>query len=249
VKMRELEQSTGVNRETIRVFLRLGLIPEPIRQSPRHADYDDAHVRAIVAVRTLQQQQGLSLEQIKKAMAGDVASFPQKASGYQHLDELVAARLGLPNDLIPVTSVLPKNPMALTDAIAMRRVGAIEVKKVDGHPHVSRADAQILALWGNMRAAGFQEAYGFSPEQLKIYVEHATALAKWEIETFVALAEGAVEETAAAKMVESALADMLGCFALIRTKVALSELAKKHTAASRRKPSAAAKEQKIGKGE
>lgn len=231
--MRELEAATGVNRETVRVFLRLGLIPKPASLGPRTAEYDDSHVRAITAVRMLQREQGLSLEQIKKAMAGDVASFPQRASGYQHLDELVAARLGIDNDLIPVTAVLPRNPQALSDAPAMRRVGAIDVKTIDGQPHVTRGDAQILALWGNMRAAGFQEAYGFSPEQLKIYVEHATALAKWEIETFVALAEGAVAEDAAAGMVQSALADMLGCFALIRTKVALRELAKARSKSAR----------------
>ncbi|WP_245647578.1 MerR family transcriptional regulator [Novosphingobium lentum] len=247
--MRELEQATGVNRETVRVFLRLGLIPAPVSQGPRTADYDDTHVRAINAVRSLQREQGLSLEQIRKAMAGDVASFPRRASGYQHLDELVAARLGIDNDMIPVTAVLPRNPLALSDAPAMRRVGAIDVKTIDGQPHVTRGDAQMLALWGNMRAAGFQEKFGFSPKQLKIYVEHATALAKWEIETFVALAEGAVEEDAAAGMVLNALSDMLGCFALIRTKVALRELAKKRTAASRRKPGTATKEQKTGAGE
>ena len=31
MKMRELEQRTGVHRETIRVYLREGLIPEPER--------------------------------------------------------------------------------------------------------------------------------------------------------------------------------------------------------------------------
>jgi DNA-binding transcriptional MerR regulator len=231
--MRELEQATGVNRETVRVFLRLGLIPEPVSHGPRTAEYDDSHVRAITAVRMLQREQGLSLEQIKKAMAGDVSSFPRRASGYQQLDELVAARLGIDNDMIPVTAVLPRNPLALSDAPAMQRVGAIDVRNVDGQPHVTRGDAQILALWGNMRAAGFQEKFGFSPEQLKIYVEHATALAKWEIETFVALADGAVEESAAAGMVQSALSDMLGCFALIRTKVALCELAKSRSEAAR----------------
>ena len=224
--MRELEAKTGVNRETIRVFLRLGLIPEPARSRPRDADYDDSHVRAIASVRSLQQQQGLSLDQIKKAMDGDVSSFPQRASGFQHLDELVAARLGLDNDLIPVDSVLARNPMALTDAIAMQRVGAVDLKYIDGAAHVSRSDAQLLALWGRMRAAGFEESAGFSPEQLKIYVELATTLAKWEITTFVGLTEGVVEEGVAARMVQSALADMLGCFALIRTKVALKELAR-----------------------
>lgn len=54
MKMRDLETRTGVNRETIWVYLRHGLVPEPIRPKPNVADYDDSHVRAALAVRQLQ---------------------------------------------------------------------------------------------------------------------------------------------------------------------------------------------------
>lgn len=61
MKMRELEARTGVNRETIRVYLRVGLLPEPARPKPNVADYDDTHVAGIQAIQRLQRDYRLPL--------------------------------------------------------------------------------------------------------------------------------------------------------------------------------------------
>ena len=53
MKMRDLEAKTGVNRETIRVYFREGLLPEPNRPARNVADYGDEHARAVTAVRKL----------------------------------------------------------------------------------------------------------------------------------------------------------------------------------------------------
>ncbi|MDB5698956.1 MAG: hypothetical protein JWN69_1760, partial [Alphaproteobacteria bacterium] len=66
MKMRDLERRTGVNRETIRVFLRHGLIPEPARPKPNVADYGETHVQAIQAVRDLQRNSSMTLRQIRE---------------------------------------------------------------------------------------------------------------------------------------------------------------------------------------
>ena len=70
MKMRELEVRTGLNRETIRVYLRNGLVPEPVRPKHNVADYDESHVTAIIAVRDLQRDSGLTLNQIKNVLNG-----------------------------------------------------------------------------------------------------------------------------------------------------------------------------------
>ena len=41
MKMGELEQRTGVNRETIRVLIRKGLVPEPDKPKATVAHYNE----------------------------------------------------------------------------------------------------------------------------------------------------------------------------------------------------------------
>ena len=95
MKMRELEQRTGVNRETIRVFLREGLVPQPRRPKPNVADYGEEHVAAILSVRSLQYEQNLSLPQIKRALSGDSGGLAVESGAYLHLDRLLATLLGV----------------------------------------------------------------------------------------------------------------------------------------------------------
>src|SRR3546814_9620034 len=59
--MSDLEKRTGVHRETIRVYFRHGLLPEPERPAPNVADYGETHVQAVLAVRKLQRDDGLTL--------------------------------------------------------------------------------------------------------------------------------------------------------------------------------------------
>ena len=59
MKMRELERRTGVNRETIRVYLREGLLKAPLRPKANVAEYDESHVQGILAIRELQRTRGL----------------------------------------------------------------------------------------------------------------------------------------------------------------------------------------------
>ncbi len=47
MKMRELEARSGVGRETIRYYIRMGLLPAPARAKPNVADYADEHVRRL----------------------------------------------------------------------------------------------------------------------------------------------------------------------------------------------------------
>ena len=100
MKMRDLETRTGVNRETIRVYLRHGLVPEPIRPKPNVADYDDSHVRAVLAVRQLQRDNGLTLRQIKEVLSGE--------SGERRVDEGCLSVPGFRGEIVRSVKVLAK---------------------------------------------------------------------------------------------------------------------------------------------
>jgi len=223
MRMRELEQRTGVNRETIRVYFREGLLPEPSRPKPNVAIYDEGHVRAIAAIRALQQAGRLPLGQIRQALAGDAEAMPSDASDLARLESLLADRAGHNADLVPLTTVLPLNPHAAADAEAFERAGVIRLTRRRDGPHLSRTDAQLVGLWGRMRAAGFDERHGFEPGVARLYVEAAQSLARAEVSTFLSIIAGRVEEGEAADLALTALRLMLDFFGLLRMKAVLAE--------------------------
>jgi DNA-binding transcriptional MerR regulator len=222
MKMRDLERLTGVNRETIRVYLREGLLPTPQRPKPNVAEYSPAHVKAILAIRQLQRDRKLTVPQIKRALAGDPNALPADPAAFPHLDTLLAARLGVDDALTPVASLIPRNPRANEDAAALAGIGAVELHHRDGQAQLSRIDAQIVSLWGDMRAAGFTEDRGFAPAVTALYVGAAADLARQEVDNFLSLITSDATEHQAAEMAQSAIALMLPFFGLLRTKAVLA---------------------------
>lgn len=224
MKMRDLEARTGVNRETIRVYFRKGLLPEPERPARNVADYGEDHVRAITAVRKLQRQSGMTLEQIKSLLDGNSSGSPLGASAFPHLEELVALRVGMENRQVPVSTMLDENPHAFADAAALARIGAIELIENDEGTCVSITDAGLITIWARMRVAGFDERNGFPPDILGYYLEAAEIVAGNEARMFLERVEGRIDEEQAATMLEFALPTMLDFFGLIRLKTFLRHI-------------------------
>ena len=224
MKMRDLETRTGVNRETIRVYFRKGLLPEPERPARNVADYGEDHVRAILAVRKLHRQSGMTLEQIKSLLDGTGSSSPLGASAFPHLEELVALRVGVENRQISLETMLEENPCAQTDADALARIGVIDLVHTPEGYVMSITDAGLVTIWGRMREAGFDENNGFPPDILGYYIEAAEIVAGNEARLFLERVEGRIDEVEAANMLEFALPTMLDFFGLIRLKSFLKNI-------------------------
>lgn len=218
MKMRELEARTGVNRETIRVYFREGLLPEPNRPARNVADYGEEHARAIAAVRKLQRESGMTLPQIKAMLNGERSEHLLGASAFPHLEELVSSRVGVKQGLISLSALAEQNPMAPVDAQALARIGIISLIERRGGPMLSITDAGLVNIWGRMRQVGFDEEHGFPPEILDYYVEAAEYVAGKEAQLFLERVEGRIGEDEAAAMLEFALPAMLDFFGIIRQK-------------------------------
>jgi DNA-binding transcriptional MerR regulator len=224
MKMRELEQRTGVNRETIRIFLRHGLVPEPSRPRPNVADYDDSHVRAILAVRDIQRNSTLTLRQISQTLQGEPGDRRVEASAFQHLEALVAARVGIDAQPILVESLARIFPDARSDARRLAAIGAIEVLKSAQGPALSVTDARLVTIWSEMRQGGFTEELGFSPDILTFYSQPAEMIAEREAALFLERTEGRIDDEAAAALVQLGLRLMLDFFGLLRMKRFLAHI-------------------------
>lgn len=227
MKMRELEARTGVNRETIRVYFREGLLPEPSRPARNVADYGEEHVRAIGAVRKLQRESGMTLPQIKGVIAGTAPERSMGASAFAHLEELVAARVGVEQRLVQIETMLEQNPKALLDARALERVGIVTIVGRGKAAALSITDAGLVNIWGRMRKVGFDEEHGFPPEIVDYYVAAAEWVAGNEAKLFLERVEGRIGENEAAAMLEFALPTMLDFFGLIRLKAFLRNIGDK----------------------
>lgn len=222
--MRELEAKTGVNRETIRVYFREGLMPEPSRPARNVADYNDDHVRAILAVRRLQHESGMTLPQIKAVLQGKSPARGLGASAFSHLEELVASRVGVEQGLVQLDSLLVNNPKAAIDAAALNRIGLIELLDGPEGPAMTVTDAGLVDIWGRMRKVGFDEEHGFPPEILDYYVKAAEFVAANEARLFLERVEGRIEEDEAAAMLEFALPAMLNFFGILRQRAFLRNI-------------------------
>lgn len=226
MKMRELEQRTGVSRQMVQYYLANGLLPEPARPKANVADYSEGHVRAIQAIRKLQTEGRLRIQDIKQALNGTGAPARSDAALLPHLDELFAFRAGVDTQLVPLKSLMRRNPRAKVDAELLQRVGAIQLKTQRGQLLLSRLDAQIVDLWGDMRAAGFTEEEGFDATIVAAHVKSAAALADAEVDIFLTRVrpEYPVEKKAA--MAEAGSKVMLNLFTLLRIKATVAAFAR-----------------------
>jgi DNA-binding transcriptional MerR regulator len=233
MKMRELESRTGVNRETIRIFLRHGLIPEPTRPKPNVADYDESHVRAVLEVRELQRNSTLTLRQIRETLQGKLGVRRVEASAFQHLEALVATRVGIDVQPILLESLSRAWPNAAADAHHLAAVGAIELLDSPGGPALSVTDARLVTIWSEMRQGGFSEALGFGPEIVTFYLQPAEMIAEREASLFLERTEGRIDDDTAAAMLQLGLRLMLDFFGLLRMKRFMAHIHKEAPAMRR----------------
>jgi DNA-binding transcriptional MerR regulator len=224
MKMRELETRTGLNRETIRVYLRNGLVPEPVRPKHNVADYDESHVTAIIAVRDLQRDSGLTLNQIKDVLNGQHSARRIEAGAFQNLEALVATRVGVDDRPVLIASLLKVWPHAETDARTFAEMGLVSIIETRKGPALGVTDSRLVTIWGEMRASGYTEALGFTPDVVAFYKEPAESVARQETEAFTNVVEGKLNDQDAAALFQVGMRLMIDFFSLLRTKALLRQL-------------------------
>lgn len=217
MKMRDLELKTGVHRETIRVYFRHGLLPEPARPAANVADYDDTHVQAILAVRKLQRDDGLTLPQIKEALRGQNGEGRVDAAAFRNLEALVAARVGFDGEVL-LETLAKEWPNATADAKVFEDLGIVEILQTPKGPALTIMDSRIVTIWQLMRAEGYTEENGFPPSVVDFYAGPADEIARAESQRFVDATEGRMSDAAAAALFYAGIRHMIDFFGLLRIK-------------------------------
>lgn len=225
MKMRDLEIQTGVNRETIRVYFRHGLLPEPSRPKPNVADYTEAHVAAVRAVRDLQIRSGLTLPQIHDAMNGKAPPRQIDAGAFQNLETLLAMRVDYDSaGLVALSKLQEQNPHAEKDARVFAALDIVTLIEGEKGPMLSLSDSRLVQIWAQMREVGFTEERGFTADILSYYRDAAEHVSSHEARLFRERVGGRIDENEAVDMLEHALTLMLEFFSLLRLKLFLSKI-------------------------
>lgn len=228
MKMAELERRTGVGRETIRYYIREGLLPEPERRARNVAVYGDVHVEQLKTIKRLQEERFLPLEVIRKILAGDPSALPPATDPFSQLAPLLAARLGVGEGepVVALDTLIAGDPQTARDVRAFAAAGAIAVGEEGGLRVVSRLDARVVAIWRDIRRAGYGPD-AFPAEMIGLYIDAIAPMAATEVQRFFAGFEGRVGQAEATEKAQAGVELINALIAALRTRFILDEVARR----------------------
>jgi len=215
LKMKDLERLTGVGRETIRYYIREGLLPEPERPSRNVAWYDQRFVERLALIKELQYKRYLPLHVIRSLVNGEPVSPPAEVEALLQLDGRLQPA-GTPREPQRVSAVAKRLGLKAKDVRRLAAVGLFEIETRDGDQWLGASAIRMAELWARLRAAGFDEALGFEPESLRPHVEMIRWLAREELRSFGRGIAGHLDAAASASMAEVGIDALNEMLALLR---------------------------------
>jgi DNA-binding transcriptional MerR regulator len=219
LKMKDLERATGVGRETIRFYIREGLLPQPERPGRNVAWYGESFVERIAVIKELQRQRYLPLHAIKALLGGDTP--PTRAE----VDALLAIEgklfRGVPGPAAArLSEVAHRTGLKAAEIRHLAAVEAIAITTRDGDQWLEGDALRFVEVWAEFRRAGYSESLGFGPEKLRVYVDFVRWLGREELRLFTQGVAGRVDAETTARMAERGI-DIVGQMLVLLRKATL----------------------------
>ncbi len=227
--MRELEKASGVGRETIRYYIREGLLPEPARASRNSAFYSDDHVNRLRAIKRLQEERFLPLAVIRNLLEAEDGDRWLAPEAFPMLDALLAARLGPGQERVSVASAIEQVGI---DAKAIAEHAATGMITVDADATISARDVGILRSLKDLADIGFTEDLGFVGEQTRFYIDFIEWVTNQEMRLFFERTAGHVGEARALDMAERGVSTVNELLSQLRTRALLRKLGERRRVAN-----------------
>lgn len=227
LKMKDLERATGVGRETIRFYIRNGLLPEPERPGRNVAWYDESFVGRINLIKELQQKRFLPLNVIRAIVGVEAAPGRDEVQTLLELDGKLFPAVDGAADPSPerLRDVVQRTGLALKDVRACIAVGLVESTKRGKDEWLDDINVRILEILAKLRAAGFTEERGFVAEQYRLYVDFVRWLAREELRMFSAGTAAKVDNVELVEMAEAGITFVNQILGLLRRATLLRYIA------------------------
>jgi len=234
MKMKELEEKSGIGRETIRYYIREGLLPEPDRPKTNVAIYSDDHLRRLDLIRTLQRERFLPLGVIRKLIeeAGD--REPDMVPGLFGFEIMLADQLGAASTRSPVEidKLSEESGMPMDEILRIAEAGMITLSRSPaGKTVISAQDASIISNWARVNEIGFSRDKGYGVDYLKEYNALAETLAEMDVTAFYERLADDLDTDKASAMASAAIPQSLEVFGHLRIKAILRKIAERNAEA------------------
>lgn len=225
--MRDLERATRVGRETIRFYIREGLLPEPERPRRNVAWYDASFVERVRLIKELQEKRYLPLHVIKAILDGDRQPLPAEVGTLLALDGRLPASVRLDSDRPPerVSEVARRTGLPASEIRRLAKLEVVEIATRRGVQGLEPCDVRLIELWAELRLAGYTDDLGFVPENLRLYVDTVRWLAREELRLFTRGVTGTVGEEQTVAMAECGIELVNEIVALLRRSTLLRYIA------------------------
>lgn len=230
MRMRELEKASGVGRETIRYYIREGLLPEPDRASRNSASYSEGHVARLRAIKRLQEERFLPLAVIRSLLDSEDGARWLAPDAFPMLDTLLAARLeagGMAR--LPVAEVIAQLD---TEARFIDEHVATGMISIDADGMIPARDVAILGTIKELGEIGFTEELGFNGVQMRIYLDFVEWVTTQEMRLFLQGTAGHVGEAQAIDMAERGVSVINELLSQLRTRAVLRKLGERRRVAN-----------------
>ena len=183
MKMRELEDKTGVGREAIRFYIREGMLPEPEKPKRNVADYSEQYVTRIKLIKELQEKRFLPLKLVKAVLDSSDSRELVGAESVPGIEHFLPALLdSTPAENKTLAEVIQSSGFSEAQ---IRGFAAINAITIGADQTLDFRDAAIVEAWGRANAAGFDLEHGYGPEFLGTYVAAMEQLAVFEVDRFM----------------------------------------------------------------
>ncbi len=203
MKMKELEAATGIGRETIRYYIREGLLPEPVRPKRNVAAYGREHVNRLNLIRRLQQERHLPLSVIKTIVNSEIVDTPTQ--GFERLIGLEIALgplLAEGRQLSPmrVEDVARTTGISIEDIRAFDESGFIFIDRREDGDWLNQRNVRLMELIAEARGLGFTPEIGYSVESYDIYVQMTDWMARRAVVGFYSRLGEKLDQPEAARL-------------------------------------------------
>ena len=178
LRIGQLSELTGVSRDTIKFYLKEGLIPRPIKTGKTMSYYDPSCVDRIALIKKMQREQFLPLLVIKDVLEDEGSAMEELA--------LAEAFMGMSAFSDPVTGVSieeiqQKTGYSVRDIEKVERAGMIGPRRDEPGREYTSIDLQILSLIHRREKAGFSLDYsllmmGIYRDAIRTIVREGTQL-------------------------------------------------------------------------
>ncbi len=209
LRMKDLCEATGLERQAIHFYIQQGLLPPGEKTGRNMAWYDPEHLERLQLIKRLQNEQFLPLKAIKALLDGRDGGFtPEQQAFLTRVKSRLGPRLedGEKRDRwVDGEALAARAGIEMKDLEEAIEIGAVGARRRDDDRwDVVLADAWMIELFGQMRRLGFTRELGFTVKDVLFYEEAVSRLFQEEVRLISGrLAEHPPERVA--EMIERAL--------------------------------------------